>query len=391
MALVTTVAIILATFGGQAAAEPAVADPAPDRVTQLEPVLVPAGSTPESVDVGDINGDDILDIAESNDHSPSVAFLFGLGDRQFTRPYRWNLGYQSDPGDLVLADFNMDGQLDVAVCVLSSLTPENAVTVRLVAGGGRFGDPVSFPVPARPSDLTDADVNADGRPDLLVVSPASDVVSVLIGDGPGGFTVGDFVRVGSLPSGLDVGDFDADGNLDFAVTNRGSASVSVLAGDGTGAFPRRRDYPTREQPKDVDAVDMNSDGYLDLVVGSDDSPAPERSTVAFLNGRRGFAEAGSYQTLDRILTVTAVNWDEDGVPDIAVTSGTDGGILDHARGHLTIAAGGFGPEVDGYISYVGNRPTDLVEADMDGDGHLDLVTARSAHYVAIVFNPLGSP
>ncbi len=93
MVLVTAAAMILATFGGPAAAGPDASEP--DSVTQLEPVLVPAGSTPESVDTGDINRDGIRDIAESNDHSPSVSFLFELGDRQFTRPCRWNFGFQS--------------------------------------------------------------------------------------------------------------------------------------------------------------------------------------------------------------------------------------------------------------------------------------------------------
>lgn len=385
-------AVVTALVTGPAAAAPD--EVVANGVTVVDPVLLRAGSTPAAVDTGDINGDGILDVAESNAHADTVHFIFGLGGGRFTgysAQRTWFVdGRPSNPGlpDLVLTDVDADGLLDVAVIV--TLASGDVVTVRLGTGDSAlFGAPVSYAVPRGATDLTDADVNGDGVPDLLVVSGESDVVSVLLADGTGGLLAAAPVAVGDGPTGLDVADLDGDGDLDFAVTNSGSATVSIRFGDGSGTFRRAREVPVRPGPQDVAIADMDGDGHLDLVVGSDDDPAPDRSTVALYDGRRGFIEAGSYQTFQGILTVTALDWDGDDTPDIAVTTGIAGAFFGSNKGHLTIAAGGFGPDVDRYLSDVGNRPTGVAVADLDGDGDQDIASARSANYLALVFNPLG--
>jgi hypothetical protein len=66
----------------------------------------------------------------------------------------------------------------------------------------------------------------------------SDSVSILLGNGTGGFSAATNLTAGIQPSTVAVADFNADGASDLAVANRGSNDVSILLGDGTGAFSR---------------------------------------------------------------------------------------------------------------------------------------------------------
>lgn len=383
--------IALLTAGPAGAAPTAADDVNASGVTVIQPVLTQAGSTPSAVAVGDINGDGILDLAESNAHANTVRFILGLGGGRFQDyddQLPWSIPSVSDLPDIVLADINADGLLDVAVSAPN--LPAPAVHVRLGTGTSNlFAPEVVYPVAAGAHDLAAADLNGDGATDLVVVNEAADVVSVLLADGTGGLLPPSEVAVGSMPRGLDVADLDGDGELDLAVANRGSDTVSVRLGVGDGTFLDGGDVPVRSVPTDLSIADMDGDGQADLVVGSNDEPAPDRSTVALYDGADGFAETASYRVLVGLLTVTTLDWDGDARPDIAVTTGIDGAFGGSVRGYLTIAAGGFGPDAERYASRVGNRPTDIAVADLDADGDQDIVSARSSNLLALVFNPLG--
>ena len=79
-------------------------------------------------------------------------------------------------------------------------------------------------------------MNGDGNLDALVANPSSNNVSVLIGNGAGGFTAATPVGVGGNPVSVALGDVDGDGDLDALVANNVSDNVSVLIGNGAGGF-----------------------------------------------------------------------------------------------------------------------------------------------------------
>jgi hypothetical protein len=103
-----------------------------------------------------------------------------------------------------------------------------ALPARAQAAQPSFAPATNFAVGTSPIEVTKADFNSDGKLDLAVTNQNSNNVSVLLGDGKGGFGEALNFAVGTFPSGLTSADFDGDRKSDLAVTNVNSNDVSVL-------------------------------------------------------------------------------------------------------------------------------------------------------------------
>ena len=188
--------------------------------TFAAPVAYPAGPVTSSIGVGDFNGDGKLDLAITNAGSQidptqtgSVSFLLGRGDGAFSAgssiPLRFANGPGTGLGELVVADFNRDGKLDLAI------TPDDEITglaVLLGRGDGSFQTPVIYPVSAQ--YVAVADLNGDKIPDLIAVG--LDATDYLLGNGDGTFQPE--VSVTSQTGPLITADFNGDGKPDLAST-----------------------------------------------------------------------------------------------------------------------------------------------------------------------------
>ena len=95
---------------------------------------------------------------------------------------------------------------------------------------------LSFDTGSNPYSVATADLNADGRPDLVVANYGSGTVSVLLGNGDGTFGAKTDFGAGSDPQSVAIADLNGDGRPDLAVANWGSNTVSVLLGNGDGTF-----------------------------------------------------------------------------------------------------------------------------------------------------------
>jgi uncharacterized protein (TIGR03437 family) len=188
--------------------------------TFAAPVAYPAGPVTSSIGVGDFNGDGKLDLAITNAGSQidptqtgAVTFLLGKGDGTFSAgtsiPLRFANGPGTGPGELVVADFNRDGKLDLAI------TPSDEITglaVLLGRGDGSFQTPVIYPIDAW-NGMAVADLNGDKIPDLIA---SGEVTSYLLGNGDGTFQPE--VSVTSQTGPLITADFNGDGKPDLAST-----------------------------------------------------------------------------------------------------------------------------------------------------------------------------
>jgi hypothetical protein len=240
---------------------------------------------PNDVVVGDFHGDGKLDLAISaivvtaGQDFDEVDVLPGNGDGTFGAPKRTILPIGANPKGMAVADFNSDGQLDLAVA--GSMGTTDGVYVLPGVGDGTFGFAQFMPTGTGADAVAVGDFNGDGAADLVVanfLSPST--VSVLLGHGDGSFQPAVNYGVGGSPTAVVVGDFTGNGVLDIATANASDNTVSVLVGAGDGTFQAETRYLVGAGPEGIAAADFNADGALDLATANFAS-----STVTVLSNR----------------------------------------------------------------------------------------------------------
>jgi hypothetical protein len=180
----------------------------------------------------------------------------------------------SPTGEFVLADFNGDGKVDMAlVNELPSPAP-STIVILLGNGDGTFQAPMTTGVQANTeyNYIAAGDFNQDGKLDIVTtyfVSSSNSGISILFGNGDGTFQAPVNSQNSFFDQQLTVGDFNGDGVLDLA---GGSAIVALGNGDGTFQSPITSSGTSGLQ--NVSAADVNGDGKLDLVVSSSADPRP---------------------------------------------------------------------------------------------------------------------
>ena len=316
---------------------------------------------PESVAVGDFNGDGKQDLAVANLFG-DASILLGDGTGNFSAPTNFTAG--DAPISVVVGDFNGDGKQDLAVANYQS---EN-VSILLGDGAGNFSAPTNFTVGnGSPRSVAVGDFNGDGKQDLAVVTQFSNNIVVLLGDGAGNFSAPTYFGNGAYPSSVVVGDFNNDGNQDLAALTE--SNVSILYGDGTGNFSASIDFNAGDFPVSVAVGDFNGDGNQDLAVVN--SLYPQGSVSILLgDGAGNFSAPTSFATAVFPARVAVGDFNADGRQDLAVANGSFPYVMSILLGD---GAGNFSPLTN---FAVGNDPESVVVGDFNGDGKQDLATAN---------------
>jgi FG-GAP-like repeat/Abnormal spindle-like microcephaly-assoc'd, ASPM-SPD-2-Hydin/FG-GAP repeat len=339
-------------------------------VSNLAQTAFGVGIYPDSVAVGDFNGDGKLDLAVANQDG-TVSILLGDGTGNFNPALSPAVGNMSD--SVAVGDFNGDGKLDLAVANACGSEPGcssgGTVSILLGDGTGKFNPTDSSPATGNwPDSVAVGDFNGDGKLDLAVANDYSNTVSILLGDGTGNFTAVRSPATGSAPQSVAVGDFNGDGKLDLAVVNSGDSTVSILLGDGKGNFnPTASSPATGSQPRGVAVGDFNGDGKLDLAVANSNS-----NTVSILlgDGTGNFTAASSPATGKDPRSLAVGDFNGDGKLDLAVaTQGTNtvSILLGDGTGNFTAASS----------PASGNNPNSVAVGDFNGDGRLDLAVTNT--------------
>jgi len=195
------------------------------------------GAAPRAVAVGDFNGDGRLDVATAQQLSDTVSVLLGHGDGTFTPPLVFAASGQNfTPQSMALGDVNGDGKLDLVIKSVSVLDSDAfQLGVLLGHGDGTFQGPILAPAqPDGSGDLALGDFNNDGRMDAAVAdqlgAPTGDL-SVFFGNGDGTFQPNlrlDLLTGGNDPLGVAATDLNGDGLVDLVAANTSSNSVGVL-------------------------------------------------------------------------------------------------------------------------------------------------------------------
>jgi hypothetical protein len=341
---------------------------------------------------GDFNQDGNLDLAVNCTGFDVVAILFGDGLGGFTLGGHFAVDTLSK--GLQVGDVNRDGHLDLVNC--SNWGYDE--TILLGDGLGAFhtaSPPTEVDGDGEPVRLLLRDFNNDGLLDIAVNAPGDDKIVLYFGDGKGNFPGPDLAVEGvQRPFGMDAGDFNHDGNLDMAVTGptnldmAGNSKVSILLGDGAGGFSVSA-FLVNDLPASVKVGDLNNDGILDLVVAG---ALPHNNTGNFISTYLGDG-AGNF-TLEQNLPLGAGNlkgdiaigdFNEDGHLDVAFpVTGTQ--VTQMKSTTVLIFFGdGTGNLVAGPVLTVGQEPHTVIASDVNKDGHLDLaVTNRTDGTVTVL-------
>jgi hypothetical protein len=333
------------------------------------------GSTadPLGAATGDFNGDGKLDIAATNFGTNNVTILLGNGVGGFTMAAGSPFAANTVPEAIVVEDFNRDGKQDLAMG--NGVTP-GYITVLLGNGSGGFA-----PAPGSPfnligfegtRDITAGDFNRDGYPDIATANGFSNHVSILLNNGSGSFAQTSSLDIGTdtNPRGIIAGDFNGDGKIDLVTANSQSNNVTLMLGDGSGGFSPAAGTPTASGGTDsrhVETGDLNLDGKADLVVGNSTSHS---ITILLGDGNAGFTQAAgspiSGTFAPRSLVIRDFN--VDGKPDIIASLSifNDMAVL-KGNGNGTFAL---------TIADVPGAPYALAAGDYNLDGKPDLAATQ---------------
>lgn len=270
------------------------------------------------------------------------------------------------PRSVTSADFNADGNLDLAVGNLAPVGGTGSVSVMLGRGDGTFNPKTDFAIGASLLSLTGGDFNGDGKVDLAGSHLETFSVSVLLGNGDGTFGPPIDTSAGTQPSSVVAGDFNQDGRLDLAAANSAFGTVSILLGNGNGAFGSKSDFPAGAFPLALSIADFNQDGKLDVAVANTIS-----NTVSVLLGN-GDGTLGSFQSFaaDAGLhdAITSDDFNQDGNLDLVLTNRNSNTVSIFPG----IGDGTFGARSD---FFAGLFPFAVTTGDFDRDGKLDISVA----------------
>jgi hypothetical protein len=297
---------------------------------------ISTGKAPNDIAVGDFNGDGNLDLVIANTGTPYLTILLGDGKGRFKPSAHSPFATTSHPHvhGVAVGDFNGAGKLDV----VTDSWGNNQILMLAGDGAGNLILPgKTFGVGKRPYErLRTADFNKDGKMDVVTTDLDQNAVTILLGDGHGGFreASGSPFEAGAAPWAVAIDDVNKDGNLDLVVIpyapdvkDAKQVGMTVLLGDGKGGFRTMRGSPFSLAgcggPQLVAAGDLNGDGLRDVVV----SCAQSNSILFYMGTRDGGFQISSKSLKDIGWSGMAVgDLNGDGKDDVVVSNNGSGTI-----------------------------------------------------------------
>jgi len=301
-----------------------------------------------SVAIADVNGDGKPDIIVANYYDDSIGVLLGNGDGTFQPVLTYASGSTDSTISVAVSDINGDGKPDVVVAVNNcgeEYPCRGLVNVLLGNGDGTFQPAVTYSSGGNYiASVAIADVNGDGKPDVIAANLCSDFmpcsgpgsVGVLLGNGDGTFqpavtysSGGDYVNYFNSQA-VAIADVNGDGKLDVIVTDPAGGpaddgAVGVLLGNGDGTFQPVVIYDSGGSILSAVAVgDVNEDGKPDLIVANEcpTGGSCDIGSIGVLlgNGDGTFQPVVTFSTPTYVTSVAVGDVNGDGRPDVVVPS-----------------------------------------------------------------------
>jgi len=378
------------------------------------------GNGPAVSALGDLDGDGKPDLVVNNVYDGSVWIYRNISTNgslttgSFASPVILSIGGGSDSvWGLALADLNGDGRLDIVVAnrnfnnvsIFQNLSVPGSLTTN------SFAARVDLPVAGTPNSVAVADLNGDGLPDIVTADQTGNTFAVLKNRGITGsintnsFATAVYFAVGTSPSRAAIADLDGDGKPDVITVNYNSSSqaVAVFQNLSTGgsisnnSFAAAVNFPGPANSQRVAIGDIDGDGKLDMVIGSSSGGqvvAVYRNVSVVGNiTTNSFAPYVGFGAGGWVNGVSIADLDGDGRPDVAAVT--------QLPGHLSIFKNVSTPGSIATNSFVvpvsftsGSNPNDASIGDLDGDGRPDIVFANTTVNTLSIYHnivPFGTP
>jgi hypothetical protein len=337
-----------------------------------------AGLGTVNLNTADIDGDGKPDVAAVSDVR-NVVFVYhnNSTNGSISLSSKITLVTGEKPTSVVFADLDGDGRLDLVIAnsgdssisVLRNTSVSNSIS---------FGSKTDYRTGKSAVGVAACDFDNDGKPDIATVNGADNSVSVLRNSSTAGnisFAPKADFSTGNNPTSIAVSDLNGDGKQDIAVTNYNDNSISVLRNistSGSIAFNPKVDFPAISKPIAIAIADFDKNNKPDIAIAGDIQPRFTILKNLSTGGNEVFSATTNYAVGAAAYSISVADMDGDGMPDIATANG-DASTVSVFKNRSVVDTITFANRFD---YSVGNYPYGLSIADMDGDGKPEIISAN---------------
>lgn len=327
---------------------------------------------------GDVDLDLDNDLVVANRQSGTLSLLKNNSDGSFAAPVNFASSVDA-PESVAIGDLDGDSDKDIAVACYGSNNVRTYLNQGLNGSGvwQGFSGGSAIATGSNPDSVAIAQLDGQNNNDIAVLNGNSSTLTILLNQGGTTYAAAVNYPVGPAPRQLAYGDFDADGDIDFLVANGDGGNARLLKNNGDGTFAGAQLIPCDNQ-RSITAKDFDNDGDIDFAVAKTCC-----GIKVFLNqggsgaGWLGFSAGVDYVTTANSFWIHADDINGDGLADLALVEQQQ-----HAfRVLLNIGNGTFLPALR---SPAANSPQFISSGDFTGDNLPELVITSSISEIVLV-------
>ena len=363
-------------------------------------VTVPAGATYQPLSV--LNTATGLTGFSSLPYITRFTNPFGAGiPPNFYKP-EIDVPVDYNPNSIALGDIDGDGKPDLVLPNASSLAILRNITPPASITASSFAPQVDFSPGLNPSSVAIGDLDGDGKPDLVVTSGSNNAVFVYRNTAtPGSITSSSLAEpvlfpAGNLPNSISISDLDGDGKADLAVVNSAENTISILRNTatpgsiGASSFASRVTINVGRIYRSIAIADLDGDKKPDITVAGEFLSVLRNTSTPGNLTTDSFAAGVDFAIGTGAQFVSVGDADGDGKADLVTTGDLYNSVfvLRNTSSTGSITASSFASKVD---FAVGTQPSYNALADLNGDGKPDIVTVNSSDNTISVLSNTSTP